>query len=160
MAYLVWKLLHLVAVMLFLGNITTGVLWKIHAERTRDPALIAHVFAGIIRSDRVFTMPGVTVLVAAGIAAAITGHFPILGTGWILWSIVLLTVSGLAFMLALAPLQRQIATLATDGAKSGRFDWQRYEALSKAWNRWGVVALGTPVLALVLMVLKPDLPAF
>jgi uncharacterized membrane protein len=57
--YLLAKLLHLIAVILFLGNITTGLFWHAHAARTRDAKLLAHTVDGIIRSDRIFTVPAV-----------------------------------------------------------------------------------------------------
>jgi uncharacterized membrane protein len=69
--YLFLKLLHIIAVVLFLGNIITGLFWKFHAEGTRDARIIAHTFEGISRSDRWFTMPGVLLILAAGIPAAI-----------------------------------------------------------------------------------------
>ena len=50
--YLWLKLIHVLAVVMFIGNIVTGVFWHKHAERTRDPRLIAHAMAGVIRSDR------------------------------------------------------------------------------------------------------------
>ena len=50
--YLVLKLLHVAAVIAFLGNITTGLFWHRHAARTRDPKLLAFTMGGIIRSDR------------------------------------------------------------------------------------------------------------
>ena len=53
------KLLHILGVVMFIGNITTGVFWHKHAERTRNPRLIAHAMEGVIRSDRLFTIPGV-----------------------------------------------------------------------------------------------------
>ena len=158
MGYLTWKLIHVLGVILFVGNITTGILWKVQADRTRNAALIAHACAGLTRSDRFFTMPGVLLIVVAGIAAAISGNFPILGTGWILWSIVLLTISGLAFMLRVAPLQRRMHALAAAGAKDGQFDWQAYEVVTRSWNVWGMVALLAPLVAVALMVLKPALP--
>ena len=158
MSYLVWKLLHVLGVVLFVGNITTGILWKVHADRTRNPALIAHACAGLTRSDRFFTMPGVALIVIAGIVAAITGNFPILATGWILWSIALLTISGLAFMLRVAPLQRRMHALAAAGAQEDRFDWPAYEATTRSWNVWGMIALIAPLVAVALMVLKPTLP--
>jgi uncharacterized membrane protein len=158
MSYLVWKLIHVLGVLLFVGNITTGILWKVQAERTRDPALIAHACAGLTRSDRFFTMPGVMLLVIAGIVAAIGGNFPILGTGWILWSIVLLTISGLAFMLRVAPLQRRMHALAAAAAKDGQLDRAAYDAASRSWNVWGIIALLAPLVAVALMVLKPPLP--
>ena len=158
MHYLGLKLLHIVAVVLFLGNITTGLFWKRHADRSRDPRLILLGIEGLIRSDRWFTIPGVVAITAFGFAAAITGHHPILRTGWIFWSLVLFTISGGAFMAKVAPLQRQLAQLARTGVESGTFDWATYHARSREWEIWCVIALLAPAVALALMVLKPSLP--
>ncbi len=156
--YLALKLLHLVAVIVFLGNIVTGLFWKAHADRTRDPRLIRHTLLGIIGADRLFTMPGVIAIIVFGVGAAQMGGFPLLRTGWILWSLVLFTVSGLAFMIQLVPLQRRMAALAAAGAEGGAMDWTAYHALSRRWDFWGAVALLTPVAIAALMVLKPALP--
>ena len=156
--YLALKFIHILAVILFLGNITTGLYWRFHAEGSRDPRIIAHAFEGIIRSDRWFTIPGVWVILLAGVGTAILGRLPILGTGWILWSIVLFTISGLAFILRVAPLQAQIVKLARAGMESGQFDWAGYRTLVRAWEIWGLVALLTPFGAVALMVFKPSLP--
>jgi len=67
----------------FLGNITTGVFWKANADRTRNPVVIANMLEGIIRADRLFTIPPIALILAGGIGAAIVGKYPILGTGWI-----------------------------------------------------------------------------
>ena len=153
--YLWLKLVHVAAVIAFLGNITTGLFWYAHAARTRDPRLLAHAMDGIIRSDRLFTIPGVVVIIASGLTAAIAGGHPILGTPWILWSLVLFSVSGLVFVLRVAPLQVRLRVLAQAGAERGAFDWDGYHRVARAWEAWGLVALLTPVAALVLMVLKP-----
>ena len=151
MLYLVLKLVHVGAVVMFLGNITTGIFWKRHADRTRDARLIANTMEGIIGSDRLFTIPGVVLIVAAGIAAAIRGHNPLLRTGWIL--------SGVAFMAQVAPLQRQLLAAAREGAAAGAPAWwERYEALSRRWDLWGAIALVLPLIAMALMILKPGLP--
>ena len=157
--YLLYKLIHITAVILFLGNIITGLFWKAHADRTQNPQVMAHTLAGIIRADRWFTIPGVLVITLAGIATAIQGGIPILGTGWILWSIVLFSLSGLAFMLRVAPLQAELAALAQAAVDQGQLDWAQYRALSRAWELWGLLATLTPLAAVVLMVLKPALPA-
>jgi uncharacterized membrane protein len=154
--YLLMKLLHVVAVIAFLGNIATGLFWHIHAARTRDPRLLAHTVNGIIRSDRLFTMPGVVVIIATGIFAAIRGGFPLLRTGWIAWTLVLFGISGLVFMFRVAPLQRQLLALAQAGT-AGSFDYAGYASLAKRWEIWGAVALLTPLAGLALMVLKPAL---
>lgn len=155
MLYLLLKTVHIVAVVMFLGNITTGVFWKEHADRTRDARLIAHAIAGIIRSDRLFTIPGVLLITIAGITAAIIGHLPLLRTGWILWGIVLFSLSGVTFGARVAPLQRQMLKLMEAGAASGTPDWTAYQALSRSWAFWGAVALLLPLAAMFLMVFKP-----
>ena len=157
--YLVLKLLHVAAVVLFLGNIVTGLFWHSHAARTRDPRHLYHAMDGIIRSDRWFTLPGIVAIVAGGVAAAITEHLPILHTGWILWSIVLFSVSGVVFGTRVAPLQRALAALTRSHDASGAFDWSKYHALSRRWELWGLVALFLPLAAMALMVLKPTLPS-
>jgi uncharacterized membrane protein len=155
--YLLIKLLHIVAVIAFVGNITTGIFWHTYAARTRDPKLLAYTMGGIIRSDRLFTIPGVIGIIATGIAAAIYGNIPILRTGWILWTLILFIVSGLIFMIRVAPLQRQLHALAEEATQSGTFDYARYRALAIRWEVWGSTALLTPLAGVVLMVLKPNL---
>jgi uncharacterized membrane protein len=155
--FLLIKLLHIAAVIIFVGNILTGLFWHAHAARTRDPKLLAHTLDGIIRSDRYFTIPGVVGIIVTGVAAAIYGNFPILRTGWILWTLILFLASGLIFMIRVAPLQRQLRALAGATVQSGPFEYDRYRALAIRWEIWGAAALLTPVAGLVLMVLKPSL---
>ena len=76
---------------------------------------------------------------------------------WIAWSLALFAVSGLLFMFRVAPLQRQLRTLAEAGAASGSFDYDAYHRVALRWEIWGAGATLTPLLALVLMVLKPAL---
>ena len=154
MSYSIYKVIHLAAVIIFLGNIATGLFWKAHADRSSNPQIIAHTLHGIIRSDRWFTIPAIVIILIGGFGAASKGGLPILRTGWIFWSVVLFIMSGIAFSARVAPLQKQLFEL----AQASEFDWSRYRALSKAWEWWGAFALLTPVVAAVLMVLKPTLP--
>jgi uncharacterized membrane protein len=157
MSYAAWKLLHVASVILFLGNITTGLFWAAHAHRSRDAGLIASTFDGISRSDRWFTIPGVIGIVVGGVAAAVIGNLPILATGWILWPIILFSISGIVFGVWVAPLQRRIAEAAR-AADSSDQAWDSYQALYKRWEMWGLLALITPAIAMAIMVLKPSLP--
>lgn len=156
--YLPLKALHILAVVLFLGNIITGVFWKAHADRSRDPALIAHALAGIIRSDRWFTLPGVAIILLTGVWLALEAGYPLLHTGWIFWSLLLFSVSGLAFMFWIAPQQRRMLALAEAGRAGGGMDWLDYRRVSRHWTISGAIGTLTPLLALLLMVLKPALP--
>lgn len=153
--YLLAKLLHVTSVIIFLGNITTGLFWHAHAARSHDPRLLAHAVDGIIRSDRWFTLPGVAGIIVTGVWAALLAGLPILGTPWIFWSLLLFAASGLLFMSWVAPLQRRMSALAHRSVAAGAFDHAQYRALALRWELWGAAALLTPVAALALMVLKP-----
>jgi uncharacterized membrane protein len=155
--YLVLKAIHLFAVVMFLGNITTGLFWKAHADRTGDPRIIAHALDGIIRSDRWFTLPGALVIVVAGFAAAEVGGWAVFSQGWMWWSLILFGISGLVFATAVAPLQRRMRDLARSAATDEQLRAGGYRRLTLAWEAAGALALLTPFAAFVLMVLKPAL---
>lgn len=124
------------------------------AVKTKDLNIISFTMRGIIRADRYFTLPGVVVITAGGILSAVHGNFPIFKTGWILWSIILFTISGLAFGLKVAPLQSRILRLAEQSPTYAEFDWNYFIKQFRSWEFWGLVALLTPVAAVVLMTLK------
>ena len=154
MTYQILKLIHVFAAIIFIGNITVGVFWKMYAQKSKDAKSIAFTFKGIIKADRIFTMPSVTLLLIFGIGAA-GGNFNILTTGWIFWSLVLFIISGAAFMAKVVPLQKKIYALASEAAK---FNWDEYKKLADQWDLWGSIALIAPIIAVVLMVVKPSIP--
>lgn len=156
--YLALKFVHVFAVIMFVGNITVGIFWKTIADKTKDPRIMAYTIAGIIGADRWFTMPGIALILIGGFGAAGVAKIPVLSTGWILWSIILFIVAGIAFG-PIARAQRALHSVAEAGV-SGSMDWQRYEALSQRWNIFGAIALLAPIIAVALMVTKPILPAF
>ena len=80
--------------------------------------------------------PAWSVIIASGVLAALQAGFLLLRTGWILWSIVLFGISGLAFGVRFTPLQRRMRDLAQAGAASGDFDRVAYERLSRQWDFW------------------------
>lgn len=150
LGYVVMKIVHLLATVVFLGTIFASVFWKMQADRTRDGAIIAHTLRAIRRADRIFTMPASILLLIAGFGAQGMGHYP-LTLPWILWGIILYVLASLVYMLRVAPIQRRLVHLAT----STDFDWTEYERTSRQWDRWGMLALLLPLAAFVLMVWKP-----
>ena len=80
MTYNYLKLIHLMAVIIFLGNIFTGLFWMHIAIKTKDLKIISHSIKGVIRSDRLFTIPGVILITAGGLMTAIYGRIPIIHT--------------------------------------------------------------------------------
>ena len=154
MLYLFLKSLHVVSVVLFLGNIITGVFWKRHADRTGDLRARAQALDGIIRSDAWFTAPGVLLIIATGVALALIAHFPLLRTFWIGASLALFGISGLAFAFKVGPLQKKLLAN-TQAGLAGTWNEAEYHALSKSWTVWGWIATGAPLVAVFLMVMKP-----
>jgi len=149
MSYLIFKVIHVFAVVLFLGNIIISVLWKSHGDRSGDPKIIAHTMRGIIRADRFFTMPAAAFLILAGFGAMGTGYIPF-ETGWIMWGLVLIIISGAAFMAKVVPAQKKLLKI----SETDPFNQQLYDSISKEWNLWGSIATIAPIVAVILMVLK------
>ena len=152
MVYLILKLIHIFGAIVFLGNITVGPFWKKHAELSKDPNKIADTFDGIIKADRYFTMPGVAIIIIFGIGGALHGGYNLITTAWIFWSLILVFISGAAFMAKVVPIQKKILTLAQS---EGEFNWEEYARLAKQWDVWGTIATLAPYIAVVLMVIKP-----
>ncbi len=153
--YLLLKLVHLFAVILFMGNIITGLFWMRQADKTGNLAVISFAMKGIRTSDKWFTIPGVLIITAGGISAATHVGLPLLRTGWIFWALILFSVSGIIFGWKVAPLQKRIYKLTQ--APPDQFDQAAYRRNLVAWEIWGLAALLTPLAAMVMMVLK--LPA-
>ena len=151
--YALLKLIHVFAVIIFLGNIITGLFWMRIADKTNNLSIISFTIKGIITSDKLFTIPGVIIITIGGLSAAIHGGIPLLKTGWIFWSLVLFSLSGLIFSWKLAPLQKKIYKLIKNG-DADNFNKVLYNSYLKQWEKWGLFALLTPLCALVMMVLK------
>ena len=126
-----------------------------HPEGIRDARLLFHAADGVIRSDRLLTIPSVVALTLTGISTAIVGHMPLLHTPWILGALILFTISGVTFSLRVIPLQRQMREIAKTGMETGEFSYEVYARVARGWEFWGGLALLLPLGALVLMVLKP-----
>ncbi len=139
MLYLILKSLHVLSVVLFLGNIITGVFWKIPRRQGEPLAARAQAIDGIIHSDRWFTLPGVFAIIITGVLLAIAAHLPLLRTKWILWSLVLFGISGVCFGAFVAPLQKKLLANARAGM-AGTWNQAEYKRLSRAWEFWGAVA--------------------
>jgi hypothetical protein len=65
------------------------------------------------------------------------------------------SISGLASMFRVAPLQRKLYNLTlTSPDDTNDFDWSGFNKGYKEWDIWGLIATLTPLAAFVIMVLK------
>lgn len=151
---LLMKLFHIIASVLFLGSITVSILWKLNAHRSRDRQKLAFAFDGIIKSDRVFTMPAVSILFITGFGLSGMMKISPFTTGWIFWSLILFLISGIVYMVKIVPIQKKILALVSNQTE---YSWEEYVKLSRQWDIWGTISTVTPYLALILMVYKYSL---
>ena len=153
---LVLKAIHVLSVALFLGNIITGIFWKAHADNLGDLRARAQALDGIIKADRLFTLPGVILIIVTGAWMANISHIPLLGMNWAAWGLYLFGATGVIFQLFVGPLQKKMLANTRAGV-SGTWDETQYQRLSRQWQIWGGIATLLPIIIVFLMVPKPDL---
>lgn len=152
--YLFLKIIHVAAVVIFLGNIIIGLFWMSRAYDSKDPAMISFVAKTVIKSDKWFTLPSIIIIIVGGIWMSVLAHLPILRTGWILWSIILFSVSGLCFSFRVSPLQNKLYAIANKATEEKVFSWEDFKMVYLEWEIWGLISIGAPVLSMILMILK------
>src|SRR5215211_698096 len=106
-----WLALHILGVVLFLGNIIVTAVWKVLADRTRNPAIVAYAQRLVTVTDIAFTAVGVVLIVVSGNVMA--DRFG--GTGgatWLSWGWGLFIASGVIWAAVLIPLEVMQARLA------------------------------------------------
>jgi uncharacterized membrane protein len=62
MSYDAFKVVHLAGVVIFLGNIIVTGIWKVMADRTGDPRIIAYAQRLVTITDWIFTAGGVVLI--------------------------------------------------------------------------------------------------
>ena len=154
MSYDAFKVMHLLGVVLFLGNIIVTALWKSLADRTAEPRVIAYAQRLVTLTDWLFTAGGVTFLVIGAYGMIAVGHLDALHTPWLLWGQGLLAGSGVIWLAALLPIQTAQARLARGFAAGGPIP-PRYWQLNRLWMVFGILATLLPLGNLYVMIFKP-----
>jgi uncharacterized membrane protein len=142
------KFLHIIGVIMFLGNIIISAFWRFNAERTGKSELISHAYKLTSLTDWIFTLPGVILI-------GITGHMlapkfgGIAAQPWIYHSYAMLTVSALIWLAGLLPIQlKQRRLMASDPLANLS---PQFKKLTLWWHILGLVATILPLVALFWM---------
>jgi len=151
--YLWLKTLHVLGAVLFLGNIVVTGWWKVMADRTRDPRVVAFAQRQVTLTDWVFTAGGVALVLASGLGNAYLHGISIPQHPWLAWGLALFTASGVIWVAILIPVQIRQERLAGGFASAGPIP-EEYWRLCRLWNFWGVVATILPLSVLYFMVFK------
>ncbi len=152
--YLFLKTLHIIAAILFVGNIFVTALWKLLADRTRNPLIVAFAQRLVLVTDLVFTLPGALLLLLSGLMAGMTIGPEFLSLPWIHIPLSLFVVGAILWAAVLVPIQLKQSRLARDFASGGAIP-ERYFKLGRTWLLVGGVVNLLTIAAAVVMVLKP-----
>jgi uncharacterized membrane protein len=154
LSYQLLKSLHLLGVVLFLGNLIVTAVWKTLADRSRRPPIIAYAQRLVTITDIAFTAPGAILILVSGQLMA-GGHAAIFQTAWLRWGFSLFVISGLLWALVLLPVQYKQARLAREAATLAAMP-ASYWRLARVWMVVGTIATVLPLANLYFMVFKPS----
>lgn len=150
--YLALKSVHLLGVVLSVGNIVVTGWWKVAADRTRDPAIVAFAQRQVTATDWVFTLGGMVLVAVGGIGNAWLADLP-LTTGWTGVGNGLFLLSGVVWVAILIPVQMRQHRMALGFADGGPIP-PHYWRLCRQWIFWGTVATLLPLAVIPVMVWK------
>lgn len=152
--YLFLKSLHILGVILFLGNIIVTGWWKTMADKTKDIRIIAFAQRQVTLTDYVFTLGGVLLIIATGPVNALLHDMDIFTIKWLVWGNGLFIASGIIWAALLIPVQIKQAKMAKQFSETQIIP-QRYWQLSRIWLIFGTLATLLPLANLYWMVYKP-----
>lgn len=154
MSYNAFKVIHLLGVIVFLGNIIVTGVWKVLADRTGEPRVIAFAQHLVTLTDWIFTAGGVLLILLGAYGMAFTAGLDLRGQTWLVWGQALFVASGLIWILVLIPTQIIQARQAHAFASSGAIP-ESYWRHGRRWIIWGTIATMIPLANLYFMVFKP-----
>ena len=155
MTYFLLLFLHVIGATVLLGTGAGIAFFMVISNRSRDPALIAHVAGIVVLADTLFTA-------TAAIAQPVTGYLLAreagwsLGEGWIALSAGALCVrrNVLAPVVWIQIRLRQLAAATRDGNQPLP---EAYHRLYRMWFVCGFPAFGAVLAIVWLMLTKPQL---
>lgn len=156
MEYTTWLFIHVLSVVIFLGNLAAGLFWKAHAERYRDHHILRSAFQGIHRSDLWITNISVAFVMLSGLMMAYLTDLSILYSGWMLAALSMLIVSGIVYGFKIIPLHERIIAHLTSPDGFSESQWDEYGQMKKTWMYWAIISTSTPFIAFYFMFFKPQ----
>ena len=154
MAYETAKFIHILGIIILVGNVTATAIWKFFADRSRDPKIVGFAQRLITLTDWSLTLWGVILTIVGGYGAAAIGHFDLLSDRWLVLAQGLFLLSGVMWLGILVPLQVRMARMARQFHSGGAIP-QAYSRASQAWFVLGIATTVPLIAAAWVMVAKP-----
>ena len=153
MSHDTWVALHVLGVVVFVGNLVVTAVWKTLADRTREPHVVAYAQRLVTLTDFAFTATGAALITISGFVLA-DDWGGVLGPSWLSLGFGLFAASGLIWLTILVPVQVRQARLARDFGETLEIP-ERYWQLARRWYIFGVLATVLPLITIFVMALKP-----
>ena len=148
--------MHVFGAVIFLGNIIVSAMWMANAKKTGDTIVLHFAVRMVHRADRIFTMPGVVLILIPGILAL--GPWGGFGkASWAELALALFIVTGVIWSAVLVPLQRRMIQATGEAVDLKIALADHFYTTFGWWAMWGGIATLLPLFALYLMVFKPHL---
>jgi uncharacterized membrane protein len=153
-SYNAFKFIHVLGIVILVGNVTITAYWKVLADLSKDARIIAHAQRGVNIADWIFTLSGIALIMIGGYGAALIKQLPLFSSFWLVAGQILFGISGVIWLGILVPLQIRQGRAAQKFAGGGVVP-SAYWRDAKRWLVWGIIATIPLVAAVYVMVDKP-----
>lgn len=147
--------LHVIGAAVLFGTGAGIAFFMVISNRSRDPALIAHVAGIVVLADTLFTATAAAVQPITGYLLARASGWPLF-EGWVALSLALYVLVG-CFWLPVVWMQLRMRDLAVAARDAGRPLPAEYHRLYRRWFACGFPAFAAVLAILWLMLTKPVL---
>jgi len=144
---------HVIGACVLLGTGAGIAFFMVIANKSRNPALIAHTAGIVVLADTVFTASAVVIQPVSGYWLAQNAGWSLFD-GWLFVSLVLYVVTGL-FWLPVVWIQLQLKRIAETAAETGSDLPVHYHRLFRIWFICGFPAFAAVLTIVWLMLTKP-----
>ncbi|CAG7626466.1 DUF2269 family protein [Paenibacillus allorhizosphaerae] len=146
-----WLFLHVLGVILFVGNIMTAAFWKVRADIGGNAEVIHSAAKNVMLADYCFTLPGLLLIIVSGNVMAVQAGHSFSGFNWLTSSLFLFAITGIIWLAVLIPLQRRMIRYSREALGTGAISAD-YKRASKSWAIYGTAATLLPIIILYLMI--------
>ncbi|MHC8492969.1 DUF2269 family protein [Thalassospira sp. SM2505] len=155
MEYFTVKFIHVLGVVLFLGNIIVSALWKTQADRTQNPVVIAFACRLVNMADLFFTAFGAALITIGGIGLFHATGITISDAPHLTIGIGMFGMAAMLWLTGLLPLQIYMSKIAAKTVQAGESTMPAaYEKSRKLWNIIGGIAVLLPLGTLYFMIFR------
>ena len=147
------RVLHILAVVLLLGNLLMAPFWRKRLAAAGGAQARAVANRSVRVADLLFTLPGWVVVLATGIVQIVTRGWP-RPHGWLDLSLSLFLVWLVLWHVLVLRARKAMITQA-EAAAAGGPALAELAQHEQRWQRWSYVSAALVGLMLILMVLRP-----